>query len=275
MTRPIRTLALVAALAAGIAGCGKNPAGPSDPDDTPPTVTGLTVACPQATMFLGALIICTASTQLSDGATRDVSSTAVWSTSTPDLVTVETGGRVTGLRSGEATIAADLDGRRATRTIRTFPNYARTFSVQHTIASCTERRSLPTRFACDSFPDAGEPWGEPVPYTFGQNGSQVSTQFEGARYGIASQTLTAELATDGSFGFTVSGSVGTVTNVLQFRLNSIDGLGLAGTLTVDVQEPLSGGHVTVEITLSPAPDDRPMAFADRAARGLLPVIGRR
>lgn len=114
-------LAPVAALVLGLAaGCGSNPGAPTPvpgPTGSPtPVVTSLSLegtsnAVPGETQQLRAMA------QMSDGAARDVSAQAAWTSSDPAVATVSATGLVTPLKSGSTDVAASYQGHTGRRTL--------------------------------------------------------------------------------------------------------------------------------------------------------------
>ena len=68
------------------------------------------VSAPQTTIPKGASEPLTAVESFSDGSTKDVTSTATWSTSNPSVLSVGTGGTAQGIATGSATASAGIDG---------------------------------------------------------------------------------------------------------------------------------------------------------------------
>lgn len=90
-----------------LAACAKSSTAPSGPPAV--TVSSIAVAGSNA-IDVGNATQLTATATLSDGSTRNVTSTATWQSSNTAVATVS-GGRVSAVAAGTATISAALDGR--------------------------------------------------------------------------------------------------------------------------------------------------------------------
>src|SRR5262245_47306832 len=93
----IRSTILLIALAAAAAACSSSP--------TTPATTITSVAVSSATTS-GSSFQLTAVAHLSDGSTRDVTSTSTWQSSNPQLATVSSAGMVTVIATGELDVKA-------------------------------------------------------------------------------------------------------------------------------------------------------------------------
>ena len=110
--RNIRQFAAILTVAVLATACSKSsPTGPSGSGGNggAPTVASIAVAGSNA-IDVSATTQLTATATLSDGTTRNVTSTAVWQSSNPAVATV-TAGRVLAVSAGTATISAASDGR--------------------------------------------------------------------------------------------------------------------------------------------------------------------
>ena len=118
-TSPPVAAALVAALCAvGLASCSKASEGPLSPTPLESRTTG--PAMIQSIRIDGPSSLApdapaqyTATAQLSDGASRDVTSTTTWRSSDGGVLTIAVGGRAAAGKPGQAVIAAENGGRRA------------------------------------------------------------------------------------------------------------------------------------------------------------------
>jgi hypothetical protein len=88
----------------------------SDTTTTPPTVNTITVALPTSTIVMGETVTATATGLDRNGAPIDVG-TIVWSTSSPDIATVNETGVVTGVAAGTAQVIATAGGKQGQQTI--------------------------------------------------------------------------------------------------------------------------------------------------------------
>ena len=104
----------------GIAACGANGSvAPTTPSPTPPAgdqFIALTVSC-QGALLIGERAPCIAVASYASGRQPLVSFESTWSSSRPDVVTVDGLGVGTGVSAGEATVTAAYQGRQATAVI--------------------------------------------------------------------------------------------------------------------------------------------------------------
>lgn len=233
-----RAALLIGALA--ITACG-SPAAPS------PTVTGIAITCPQADVFLGASMACTSAVSQSNGQSRDVTASATWLTETPTLVTMA-GAQLTARASGQALIRASAEGQTTARQVRTYPNYAaKPFPFKWTVTSCTQNGSLAQADIC-----SGTPVGSTGTATalFGQTNANVTAQIGG--FGLPLTNVTGTIAVDGSLDLSLSGTVASLTQDQRWRLNSLDGLALTGTVTLTWRDPQTNSTATVDFLITAA-----------------------
>ena len=94
----------------------------------PPAVDSLVVAPMTPSIAAGLTVRLIATASLADGATVDVSDMATWQTSAPTIATVDTGGVVSGVAVGSATITATFGGVMASATVTVTP--ARLVSIE-------------------------------------------------------------------------------------------------------------------------------------------------
>ncbi len=106
--RAISITILAVAITSAI-GCDKNatltPTSPTTP--TAPTITSIVVS---STSTTSASFQLAAAARMSDGTSRDVTSTSTWDSSNPSLATVSQGGLVTVLGTGELDVRATYQG---------------------------------------------------------------------------------------------------------------------------------------------------------------------
>jgi|SRR5579864_742724 len=103
MTRPLTTVALAIGLAIALSGCSTAPSA---------TVVSVTVTGP--TVGVGLTAQFTATANMSDGTTQNVTTAAAWQSSNPAVATVSALGVVTGVAGGQTTITATYQGLTAT-----------------------------------------------------------------------------------------------------------------------------------------------------------------
>ena len=130
-----RLVALLGA-AALVAGCGGDEM-PSAPSTTTATVTTLTIAGNEA-ILTGGSAIYTATAQLSDGTTRQV--TPAWTSSDPSVaaLSVTTVGRLAGLTHGSVNLAASYQGQSASKDVHIVQNYGGDWSGTYVVDACDQ-----------------------------------------------------------------------------------------------------------------------------------------
>ena len=88
---------------------------------TSAVLTSIAITAPNDTLALGTIIQFTATATFSDGSTQDLTTTAGWTSSADNIATVgngtDTGGKVTGVAQGSATITATQEGVSGTTTV--------------------------------------------------------------------------------------------------------------------------------------------------------------
>jgi hypothetical protein len=123
---------VVLLLTASAVGCeGRNPAKPTA---TIPTVASLAIGGPDVVLTGGSSNYTTSAT-LSDGTTRAVFMPA-WSSSNPDVASVDITGRLDGRAHGTTTLTATYEGASAARTVRVVNNYAGRWAGTYVVTLC-------------------------------------------------------------------------------------------------------------------------------------------
>jgi hypothetical protein len=131
--RNLATVAILSVVVTPACGGSKSPTAPA----AGPTVTGVTITFPAGgTIYIGTAPQLQALETLSDGTTRPVA--AAWSSDTNAVATVTQTGVVAAIGAGEATIAADANGRRGTLRVRVYPNFNGTWTGAEMILSCDD-----------------------------------------------------------------------------------------------------------------------------------------
>jgi hypothetical protein len=109
----VRRIAVVAGLAVLATGCSKSPTSPTNPgaggNNNNATVTSVTIAG-NVMLSEGATSQLTATANMSDGSSQDVSSQAVWQSSEPTVATVSATGLVSAVKTGNTDISATYRG---------------------------------------------------------------------------------------------------------------------------------------------------------------------
>lgn len=127
-----RNLVVVGLLSTTVA-CGGGGGSPTAPPSTP-TLTGLSITPATDLVRIKANETFAANATFSDGSSRTVQST--WGSDAPGVATIESGGRVTGVASGQATIFADYQGQHATRLLRVLPDYQGRWQGDWSMSGC-------------------------------------------------------------------------------------------------------------------------------------------
>jgi len=129
LTTRVITWGLLAVAGLGAFGCGESSSvtGPGR------AIANITVASAADLVLIGSALSFQAIAAYSDGTTTVVSPS--WSSDAPSVMTIDQGtGTARAVGSGQATISADLQGRHASKVIRSIPDFAGTFNgqLQHT-----------------------------------------------------------------------------------------------------------------------------------------------
>jgi hypothetical protein len=117
------------------AGCGDK-ANPARPSPSPaPAVSNLTISGADA-VLTGVSSIYTATAGLSDGTTQAV--TPTWTSSNPDVATVNSSGRLDGRAHGSITLTASHEGRSTSTTVHVISNYGGSWTGRYVIRACED-----------------------------------------------------------------------------------------------------------------------------------------
>jgi len=126
--RPLR-LALALVVVAVAMGCdGKNPTAPTGPAPTVLAITGADA------VLTGLSTSYTVTTRLADGTLK--TATATWSSSNPEIATVDGAGRLEGRTHGSVTLTASSRGQTVSKTIRVVNNYGGTWAGSFVVKRC-------------------------------------------------------------------------------------------------------------------------------------------
>ena len=109
------TLTRVAAFAAGfsLSACREPPTVPTTltPGFAAPTLTGLSISgLPPGRLVVGQIVHLQALARFSDNTTRNVTLSSTWASSAPNALAVSTGGIITGLAAGDASVSVTYQG---------------------------------------------------------------------------------------------------------------------------------------------------------------------
>jgi hypothetical protein len=119
----------VAAVVTLVTGCdGKSPTAP-----TTPPLTGLVITGADA-VLTGLSASYTVTATLADGTSRSV--TPTWSSSNPEIATVDGAGQLQGRAHGSATLTASSSGQSVSKTVHVVNNYAGTWTGSFEVKGC-------------------------------------------------------------------------------------------------------------------------------------------
>jgi len=83
----------------------------------PKQLEQITLATDNASVYLNETVQLTATARYNDQSTRDVSAEVVWTSGTPEVATVDSAGKVTGVTAGQAVITATMESQTANITV--------------------------------------------------------------------------------------------------------------------------------------------------------------
>lgn len=223
MSRLVTVLALVLPIAT-LAACGDDSGSPAAPSST--ASVSVTVASP---VRMGQTAQATGTETRSNGQTQAV--TTGWQSDAPGVASVTTGGLVTGVANGRATIYVVASGRQGQQVVRVVPDYQGRWIGGLRVTSCAETGVFAETDFCDAFP-VGETFGHSL--NLSQTGEQLTAT---ASYGpeVAFAPANAPIREDGSVAFSTSGNYtegGIVLSLTpSFTINSPRVSELTGTAT--------------------------------------------
>lgn len=204
MNRFVQCLALALPLTC-TAACGEDSSPPVAPSPTPttataPTTTGITVTVP-GPVRMGQTAQATGTETLSNGQSQAIATG--WLSDSPAVAMVTTGGLVTGVGNGRATIYVIAGGRQGQQIVRVVPDYQGRWGGALRVTSCAESGVFADIHFCDEFPV-----GYLSGYTLAvaQTGEQMEAT---ASYGpgLVFPAVSTLVLEDGSAAFSTSGSV--------------------------------------------------------------------
>jgi len=131
-----------------------------------------------------------------------------WTSDAPAVATVDLSGRVTAVGLGTATISADTNGVRGTKSIRTLPNFAGSWKGVYQQMGCDADGEFVHMQACDSFWELGRGITR---MTLTQDGATVSGAFDLGPY-----IVSGSVSPDGILSLT-----GMLTGTFTRRLQSV------------------------------------------------------
>ena len=260
MRSRIALFSVVTAVAVGVASCGGSSATPTVASVLAPsstaTVTGLTLNL--STPGVGATVNAQGVVTLSTGNAITLSSG--YSSDTPSVAAVSATGGVTGIAIGDATIAVEYQGFKATRKIHVLPNYAGTFFGNYTIDGCVDSAGFTDIGFCASFTGLGL-----LPIAFSNTQSADLTTLGGLfALGDLQGTTTGAIAADGKLTFTGGFSSGTTTMTFRDFVVTSQAVGhMQGTFKAVFVDSATSGGATWICT---------MTDAIRTAGGVLPAV---
>jgi hypothetical protein len=146
----MKTRIAIAFFLAIAVGCAKDE-GPTSPSST---LAGVSIAPATDLIKIKGTETFSVAGTYSDGSTRTVQAT--WGTDNAAIAAIDSTGRASGVASGQASIFADAQGRRATRLLRVVPDYHGRWLGDWTAVACGDEGDW--RGACAEFPP-GSLWG--------------------------------------------------------------------------------------------------------------------
>jgi len=139
-TAVLRLAIVIFAILAAACSDKSNPAAPASP--SPPTVSSLAIIGDEGVLTNTSTAYIVTAT-LSDGTTRALMPT--WSSSHPDVASIDSDGLLSGRVHGSATLTASHDGRSATKTVQVVNNYGGTWNGTYVVKACTDSGDLTNR----------------------------------------------------------------------------------------------------------------------------------
>ncbi len=244
--RPVLLLLLLALPACRGAGSstGSAPTAPTS------TVSSISINGPNI-IFVGSSATYTASASFSDGSTGVT--VCAWTGDNDQIARVDARtASVTGLHSGEITIACDADRAHGRRTVRVLPNYAGQWNGSYIVERC-EESDLPAATFCGSFP---REWILPLSARLSQERDIVTGTFTLGT--IEAQQTTGLVSVDGALRMSiVHTGPATFTISSNWTLNSERVGQISGTMLQTWSSTSGEGRVFSRI-LTAAREARPL-----------------
>jgi Bacterial Ig-like domain (group 2) len=132
----MRKIILCALLLSSCGGSQSSPVAPTPVAPLTPaaTLVSLSITAATQTVLVGSSHTITATGRFSDGSSRVVA--ASWSSTAPDVINVDSDGRLTALGAGMASIAASFGGHSASADFRGLPDFAGQWAVEWRLIGC-------------------------------------------------------------------------------------------------------------------------------------------
>ena len=224
-----------------VAACGGSDT-PSSPTTTTPSVT----ITPGGTVYqLGATQALTLSAQTTP-------TNVVWSSSNPNVITIDSSGNITAVGVGAATITATADaGVSATLSLQVVPIYAGTWIGTAKVLACTDLAGFQSNGYCAK--NLGTV--STVTITMNQSGNSVSgsiTKSEGAN--LLNGSVTGPIGAGGDV--TMTGTLAGLASGSNLQLSVIswnslaDGSNMTGSWSGNITSPQILGIATLQWSLS-------------------------
>jgi hypothetical protein len=198
-------------------GCGKSDTSPS------PTVSNLSLSPATDWVKIKGTERFTVTALYSTGASESVSPT--WTSNNGGVATVDSGGLVTGVAAGQATIVATFQSKTAIRDLRVIPDYAGRWSGNWSVTSCTTSGALPSAW-CNSIQNASLP----ATLQINQTKDQVS-----ATWTLQESNGTAQGSVSSDGKLTLAGSnlqSGVTIEIVSWQTVTVDNQSMTGTFTL-------------------------------------------
>lgn len=210
---------------------------------TAPTATSITIQSSSALLFLGVTEAFQAVITFSDGSTQTVT-TGTWNTDAPAIATVDGTGHVTGVASGNVTIAVDAMGVHGTKAIRVLPNYGGTFTGNLLLVNCSSTGWTPTCSAID------DDLPHTLTFTLTQTGDTVTGT---AAVVFVTTSITGTVATGGALTINAVGTNLTKSYTETWNLTSTTPGVITGTAHFDGTDSGSASqHISFQANVSNA-----------------------
>lgn len=210
---------------------------------TSPTATSITIQSSGGLLFLGATEAFQAVITFSDGSTQTITA-GTWNTDAPSIATVDATGHVTGLASGNVTIAVDAQGVHGTKAIRVLPNYGGTFVGNLFLVNCSSSGWTPS---CSTIDDD---LPHTLTFVLTQSGDSVTGT---AAVAFLTTSISGTVASGGTLAINAIGTSLTKSYTETWNLASTTAGVITGTAHFDGADSASAAaHITFQANVSNA-----------------------
>ncbi|OLN32233.1 Ig-like domain-containing protein [Desulfosporosinus metallidurans] len=168
-------------------------------NNPPPVLQSITIAPANSTVQVGLTQTFTATANYSDGSTKDVSNTAVWSSSDVSKATM-TDNSATGIAAGTCLITATIGGKSGTTNLTVAPPVLQSIMVTPTNASVQVAQTQ--TFTAMAYYSNGSTMDVSHTATWSSSNQSVATMTGGVATGVAAGTSTIKATYQGKSGTT-------------------------------------------------------------------------